>query len=90
MKPPLHTCPTCKGSGQDPIPAEYAATLKRFKKDGPTTSFDLQEDGVSFVAICNRLTKLERMGFVVRVGKASKTILWKKTTPTLQARKKKL
>jgi hypothetical protein len=77
MNPPLITCTCCNGTGKRELSEAHWRTLQKvLDADGPISSFCLIGQGVKATAVNNRLAYLENTGFIRRVGKDGKFILW--------------
>ena len=66
MPPDLTPCPACDGSGRIPLTGVYAETLMLLRKHGKemTGSDFARLIDIERTAACNRLARLEAMGFV--------------------------
>lgn len=85
MKPPLITCACCNGTGKRELSQAHCETLQKvLDADGPISSFEIIGRGVKATAVNNRLAYLEDNGFICRVGKDGKFILWEAVNPTTQ------
>lgn len=85
MNPPLITCTCCNGTGKRELSQAHCETLQKvLDADGSISSFCLIERGVKATAVNNRLAYLEDNGFIRRVGKDGKFILWEAVNPTTQ------
>lgn len=71
------TCPCCVGRGIIPMPLPMLSTYNRMTGFGYRLTSDLLEPGIGPTAINRRLDELERQGFVERVGKKGKYIMWR-------------
>lgn len=83
-KLPWIQCPQCKGHGEIPLPlilSEVLHIVQRHSKRGSITVeqvyAELKQPGIGTTAINNRMTALERAGFVRRSGKIGKCWQWK-------------
>lgn len=78
MKPDITCCHHCQGTGSLPLTRGLQQTLDRLRNaKRPVSSFNLIEDGILQTAINNRLTSLEKLGFIERCAKQSKTYFWR-------------
>lgn len=65
MNPPLVTCHTCHGSGQEKLQEGLLETLQSLGKS-EAAACEIVAEGVSVNAVNNRLERLRAMGFVKR------------------------
>ena len=76
---PAVECFHCDGLGIVAIGIEYWTTLRVLvAADGPMTTDQLTEHAAP-TAVVTRLSRLEKMGLVKRLGKRGKSIIWAAT-----------
>jgi hypothetical protein len=70
-------CPKCRGRGVVPIGDDLWRLFAAIRKaGGPVTSDALPSKGCGPTGLNNRLTILENLGLIQRVGKRGKFALW--------------
>lgn len=78
--PDLITCGHCHGAGRVTLDRALAETLREVRRArGEVFASGLcaRLPGVNPTAMCNRLVALERAGFVVRVGRVGRRVMYR-------------
>lgn len=78
MKPLLVECHHCAGSGKIDLPVELSDTLKLLGAQRARTTLELLPllSGLKHTTLCNRLAKLESLGFA-KSHKEGKNKFWR-------------
>lgn len=79
MKIPKIPCQCCKGKGIQPLPFDYHETLKSVREHPKGTTGEALGLSMKPTARAQQLARLEAWGFVRRIGKQGREIVWQAT-----------
>lgn len=90
-EPDRYPCPTCDATGRAPLPLQLQRTLDVCRalavlNERITASSVKPRLGgpfpVKHTAVCNRLTELERLGFLRRLGRDGRVVVFEVAAPS--------